>query len=217
MYGPESKRKSSGSNGLRPHMAARADAGALDARTIRRALRSMPVRVPPADLDLRLRVTASREASRRRLSANGRVSFWQERVRMWFADLMRPLALPTAGGFVSAVILFGLLAPNLAVRDVSAQTADIPTSLYTEASVKSSLPLGYDGAEMLVDVTVDEEGRMVEYFLPEDVPVKSTPELRRNIENHLLTMVFTPATTFGQPTASRLKIWLRNSRIDVRG
>ena len=191
--------------------------GDVDIRQIRQALRSMPQRIAPPELDLKLRVLASQQASYRRQTRGSRaVAVWQ-RVRSWANELMRPVALPTAGGFASAVVLFGLLAPSLALRSAPVEPFDIPTALYTEASVKSSLPLAYDGDEMLVELTVDEAGRMVDYSLPAHVQAQFPMPARRNIENHLLTMVFNPATTFGQPIAGRVRIWLRNSKITIRG
>ncbi|HYO82204.1 MAG TPA: hypothetical protein VES20_12435, partial [Bryobacteraceae bacterium] len=122
----------------------------------------MPERVAPADLKLKLEVIASREASRRRETTGNRLAEMIRPVTRWITTAMQPPALPTAGGFASAMILFGLLSPSLALRSAPVSPADIPTGLYTGASIKSSLPLAYDGAEMLVELTVDEEGRMVE-------------------------------------------------------
>ena len=191
--------------------------GEIDIRQIQQALRSMPRRMAPSDLHTNLQVIGSQEASRRRTTRGSRaVALWN-RVRTQVNELMRPVALPTAGGFASAIVLFGLLAPSLALRSAPVDPDDIPTGLYTEVSVKSSLPLAYDGDEMLVELTVDEEGRMVDYSLPAHTQVQFPMPMRRNIENHLLTMVFNPATTFGQPIAGRVRIWLRNSKITIRG
>ena len=186
-----------------------------DAR-LRTALKSLPAQIPAADLKLRLQVLASREASRQRQFRSGRLAFWMHEFRQWMDNLMRPIAIPTAGGFFSALLLFATLAPSLAVRGVPASLVDVPTGLYTEASVKSSLPFGYDGQEVIVELTLDEGGRMVDYSLPQ-AQAESSPEIRRYIENHLLTMQFTPAMAFGQPMAAKLRIWFRSNRIDVRG
>ena len=167
--------------------------GDIDLSQMPKALRNMPQRIAPPELDLKLRVLGSQEASRRRQTRGSRaVAVWQ-RVRNWANELMRPVALPTAGGFASAIILFGLLAPSLTLRSAPVEPYDIPTALYTEASVKSSLPLAYDGDAMLVELTVDEEGRMVDYFLPAHAQAQFPMPARRVIENHLLTMVFNPA------------------------
>ena len=181
---------------------------------VRQLLASLPTHVPPEDLRMRLRVTASREASRRRTVPEGTFAALWYHFNQWFSELMRPIAIPTAGGFFSAILLFGVLSPSLFVRGAVTQSADIPTVLYMEPSVKSSLPLEYDGEEALVEVALDQEGRLIEYSMPHG---RVAPEERRSIENHLLTMVFNPAVVFGQPTASKLKIWLRSNRIDIRG
>jgi hypothetical protein len=180
------------------------------------ALKSLPAQMPPSDLRVRLQVVASREAMRQRQLRAGRWAFWATQCREWLNELMSPIAIPTAGGFVSALLLFAVLAPSLAVRGVPASLVDVPTGLYTEASVKSSLPFGYDGQEVIVELTVDQGGRMIDYSLPDSVRT-SSPDIRRYIENHLLTMQFTPATAFGQPLAAKMRIWFRSSRIDVRG
>ena len=220
MTGPEMQRESSSSESPRRSrrhaVQCSVGAGQLSDVRLRTTLKSLPVQAPPPDLRVQLQVLASREASRQRQIRSGRLAFWFRELRHWMDELMRPLAIPTAGGFVSALLLFAVLAPSLAVRGVPASLVDVPTALYTEASVKSLLPFGYDGGELVVELTVDEGGRMVDYSLPQ-APHTSTPEMRRYIENHLLTMQFTPATTFGQPTPTKLRIWFRSNRIDVRG
>jgi hypothetical protein len=58
---------------------------------------------------------------------------------------------------------------------------------------------------------------MTDYSIPKAWHLKSSPELRRSIESHLITMVFNPATSFGQPTSGRIRLWFRTSRIDIKG
>lgn len=187
----------------------------LELSDLRQLLKSLPDRTPSEDLKLRLRVAASREASRRRTVPQGTIPALWYHFNQWMSELMRPIAIPTAGGFLSALLLFGVLSPSLFVRGAVTRSADIPTVLYMEPSVKSSLPLEYDGEAMLVEVALDQEGRLIDYSVP--LGRVSSPEARRSIENHLLTMVFNPAVVFGQPTASKLKIWLLSNRIDIRG
>jgi len=202
----------SGSSGNRE---ARAEFSS-EVRRMRAALKSLPVRVSPGDLDLRLRIMASQEASRRRLALKHPFGFARQTAQRWLGELMRPIAIPTAGGFFSALLLFGVIAPPLAMRGDTGLIADVPTGLYQEASVKSSLPFGYDGDAVLVEISVDEDGRMIDYAMAKPYYLKS-PELRRNIETHLLTMVFNPARSFGQPMVGKLRLWFRTNRIDVRG
>lgn len=183
---------------------------------IRPVLKSLPSRQPPEDLKVRLRVIASKEASRRRTIPQGKFAALWYHFSQWTSELMRPVAIPTAGGFISALLLFGVLSPSLFVRAVATPVADVPTALYMEPSVKSSLPLEYDGEATLVEVALDQQGRLIDYSISDGT--SSSKESRRSLENHLLTMVFSPATVFGQPTPSKMKIWLlRSNRIDIRG
>jgi hypothetical protein len=216
MTGPQMYRESNSSESARRSRKEIERCAPLSDGHLRTALKALPAQIAPPDLRVQLQVLASREASRQRQFRAGRVGFWLREFRHWCDQLMRPIAIPTAGGFVSALLSFAMLAPSLAVRGVPASLVDVPTVLYTDASVKSSLPFGYDGQEVIVELTVDEGGRMVDYSLPQ-APAMSSPEIRRYIENHLLTMQFTPATAFGQPMAAKLRIWFRSNRIDVRG
>lgn len=187
-------------------------------REIRKSLKSVAVRPVPPDLNMKLRVAASREASRKRrmLAGSGVWSLWMEDFRLLINNLMRPLAIPTAGGFASALLLFSMLAPGLTMHGVSA-TPDVPTGLYTEASVKSYLPLVFEGDDLVIELTVNDQGRMIDYTIANPRMHEQTEQLRRRIEHHLLTMQFQPATSFGQPTSGKVRLWFRNSRIDVRG
>jgi len=186
-------------------------------RGLRTSLQSLPSHSPSEALRIQLRVIASREAAKRKASrtARDRWKVWRSNLKLWTDNLMRPLAIPTAGGLTSALVLFSVFASAITIPSVQA-SSDVPTGLYTEASVKSCLPLGFDGSDLAVELTIDDQGRVVDYTLP-NLSNATSRELRRNIENHLLFTQFTPATSFGQPTAGKVRIWFRSSRIDVKG
>lgn len=189
----------------------------LAVRSLRSTLRSTPAPVAPADLRTRLRVSASKEASRRRTrqTLEQRWAAFRSDVRLWSENLMRPLAIPAAGGIVSAFVLFAVFVSSLTVPSVSASTGqDVPTGLYTEASVVSYLPIGMGNHDLVVEVTVDDQGRVIEYSMPN---AHASVELRRSIENRLLFTQFKPATSFGQPTTGKLRIRFHSSSIDVKG
>jgi hypothetical protein len=182
----------------------------------------MPVRVPPPSLKTRLRVVASRELVRQQKMASipAMWASWRTSYRLWSQNLMRPLAIPTAGGFLSAVILFcllpiGMISPSLALS--VATITDVPTALYTEATVKSISPVGFNDEEVVVELTIDDQGRIVSYTIPDSPHIVQSPGLRRNIESSLLFTQFTPATTFGQPMSGKLRLSFRNSSIIVKG
>jgi hypothetical protein len=175
-------------------------------------------------LNTRLKVLASREIARRRSRETfaDLLDTWFEQARLIIQNMMRPLAIPTAGGIVSAIVMFGVLAPVLAIPtvSVSAHSEDVPTMLYTGASVKSVqsvAPFGFQELDFVVELTVDGDGRMVDCSIASASNGTSSPAVRRSIENHLLFTQFTPARSFGNPTPAKVRITFRSSRIDVRG
>jgi hypothetical protein len=186
---------------------------------IRHALRNLPPRPVPADLAMNLRVAASREASHRRLShqVGGWFQVQQQTLSLFFNNLMRPLAIPFAGGLCSAVLLFSMVMTNF--RDiVVAHADDVPTILFTTASVThSSLPFEFDAENVMLDVYVDGQGRVVDYSFPAGYGSLTSGTERRLLENALLFTQFAPATTFGQPTAGWVRLSFRRSHIDVKG
>ncbi len=206
---------------VRAHLARCRSCAALSQQYVRgrEALRALPVLAPPKHLRISLRILASRESARRRLGEGLQVSLrkWALRTRLEAEALMRPLALPLAGGLLSAVILFGLVVPNFFAPHRISHAADVPTMLSTEPSFVGMGPFGFGEDEVVVDLTVDSQGRFVDYSLPDGQTWVKDPEARRSVENALLFTRFSPGTTFGQPALSKIRITLRRSYIDVRG
>jgi hypothetical protein len=175
------------------------------------ALRSLPRLRPPAGLNSSLRVLASREIQR---IVHGpsltRPLTWVDRFRLNFDNMMRPLALPFAGGVFSAVILFSILVvPSYPVH--ASTSSDVPIGLTTEAAVKRMAPIATTPSEdVVVDVTVDGDGRMVDYSIVSG-GAQNDVTLRRSIEGFLLLTSFTPATDyFGQPVSATLRVTIRS-------
>ncbi len=108
---------------------------------VRDKLRSLPKLTPPADLTTRLRVVASKV----RTESFGGASPWRrwlDRVELSLHNLMRPLALPAAGGLCAAVFLFSTLVPTFQSAYAMSESGDIPTMLSTEPILKTCpLPL----------------------------------------------------------------------------
>ncbi len=134
------------------------------------------------------------------------------RRRNWYGalvidNLMRPLAVPFAGGLTSALFLFGMLVPYLGLLRNPAN--DKPTALYTEASVESVADFGSRNSDdTLIEVRIDGQGRMVDYSVLQG-------QMTSDVGNFLLFTTYTPATLFLQPASSRIVI--RRSRIVVKG
>ncbi len=185
---------------------------------IREALRSLPRRIPPSDLTVRLRVAASQVLNQ---TANG-ASAWtrlRDRSQLVLSNLMRPLALPLAGGLCAALVLFSALVPTFtstfAISKADA-LLDVPTMLTTEPSLKYMAPIAFAEADAIVDLKIDDQGRIVNYSIV-SAPGQ-TEQLRRRIENNLLFTEFWPATAFGRPIAGTVRISFHNSsHVEVKG
>ncbi len=185
----------------------------------RRTLRAIPSRPAPAHLSYSLRAMASREAAHRRRYGGfrGWLRGFGERSARFANDLMRPLALPAAGGLASAVFLFSMVMTNFQgiVRQVH---NDVPISIATEPTVRSILVDLADDAELTLDVFVDEQGRVIDYSFPEGYGSLNSSQMRRRLENTLLLTEFNPATNFGQPVSGWVRVKFRGrSEIDVKG
>ena len=186
---------------------------------VRAALRSLPHRAAPAELTLRLRVVASKvraEAAR----GESTWSRWRDRLHLTSKNLMQPLALPLAGGLCSAVVLFSALVPTFTrtfAMDKTPTLWDVPTMLNTEPMVKYTAPVAFGESEAIVDLTIDDQGRVVNYNIISTGPGQKSEQVRRSIENKLLFLGFWPATAFGKPIAGTVRVSFGSSHIEVRG
>jgi len=184
-------------------------------RALGQMLGTLRRRVPPLELSRSLRVAAARERAR---LLQGRQMPFADRSRLFVDNLMRPLALPFAGGIFSAVVLFGMwVIPTYPLRGSS--TVDVPTVLSTQAAIQQTGPVGATG-DVVVDVTVqplaDGTGRMLDYHILCG-NVQNDEALRRSIESFLIFTVFKPATALGQPVVGKIRLSLQSSQIDVKG
>jgi hypothetical protein len=180
-----------------------------------RAVGGLRRRVPPPELSHSLRALAARERSR--LLQNLQMPR-ADRARLFVDNLMRPLALPFAGGIFSAVVLFSMwVIPTYPLR--GSITSDVPTVLSTQAAIKQTGPVDVTG-DVVVDVTVeplaDGTGRMLDYHIVCG-NVANDEALRRSIESFLIFTVFQPATALGQPVVGKIRLSLQSSQIDVKG
>ena len=195
---------------LRQCMDCRATAGQMS--KTRNALRTLPSKTPPVDLTVRLRILASRELAARRSHVRAR---WFTSLDLAFQSALRRLAVPFAGGLCAALLLFATLVPTFTLHNKPA-IQDVPTGLSTGVEVKSVAPMGFNYGDAVVDLTIDDQGRVVDYsMISEQGP--GDEALRRSIENNLLFTVFTPATAFGQPMPGKIRLTFHSSRIEVRG
>jgi hypothetical protein len=178
------------------------------------ALRSLPRLEPPADLAVRLMVMASKE---RTVDRSPRASFvrWRHNLALSMQNLMKPLALPAAGGLCAALLLFMTLAPAFTRHRSSLE--DVPLCDLTPSTapmLRTMAPIGFTDGDVDVDLKIDPQGHIMNYSI---VGGYGHAELRRSIENNLLFTTFTPATAYGVPVPSSLRISFRSSSIEVKG
>jgi Putative zinc-finger len=184
---------------------------------LRRTVRSLPRRVPPADLTLRLRVIASK--ARAEIQGPGRWTRLRNRLSLSLENLMRPMALPAVGGLCSAVFMFSALIQSFMPAFAMARTAsafDPPTMLLTQPMLKYIAPIPF-GGDAIVDVDIDNYGHIIGYTIV-SAGDQNNDRLRRSIENNLLFTEFWPATAFGVPVSGTIRISYRSpAGIDVKG
>jgi len=183
--------------------------------------------VSPA-LAMRLRVLASHERQRQlaHTSLGAWLAYWRARAELLFDNLMRPMALPFAGGLLSALVLFAMLVPSLSFRHnfrddlqiqsmssepggrlVQSDPADgAPTWIWTGASVRlDSADRSGDGDDTILELTIDETGRVADYS------VQGGP-LTSEMENLILFSRFTPATLNGRTTSGKTRVVFHTHR-----
>lgn len=178
-------------------------------RRMHRAVRSLG-RVPaPADLALRLRVVISQEL------ASSRLSQW-ERLRVRWDNVFRALMVPATGGFVTAMLTFGLLINLLWPIPVPAAN-DVPTNFFTPPELQSTpFELAMDashGDPLIVEAIVGTDGRIQDYRVLSGG--ENSSAVQSELKNMLIFATFKPATSFGRPTAARAI--LAFSKIQVKG
>jgi hypothetical protein len=187
-------------------------------------LASKPVALPPPDLAVRIRVAAAQERSSQ--EAGGHFLAWRQHLGVVLNNAFRSVALPATGGFFSAVIVFlfvlQLIVPGITVRAVQ---NDVPLNLLRPAALLSlcEYPTSFGSDQndaalalphgLLVDVTVDAQGQMVDY------QILSGPKdraLRRQLDQVLLFSRFRPMMSFGRPTSGG-HVVLSFSEVRVKG
>jgi hypothetical protein len=173
-------------------------------RSISLALRDAPRHIPPQDLTYRLRVLASHERVRIEAGMD-----WLAGIRFRLNQLLRPLAVPAAGGLLASLLFFAVLTPSFTVHANTSN--DVPVGLFTQVSMVSPSPFGFDGQDITVEVTIDKSGAVSDYAIPGRHLSKDE---MRDVGNFILFSSFKAATVFGQPVTR--KMILNISHIDVR-
>lgn len=183
-----------------------------EVRSLHTGLKSLPQKSVSPLLRTRLRVIASRERSRQALRRDlaARIAELRARARLVFDNLLRPIAVPAAGGMLASFLCFGAIVDTLQYRPEWQN--DIPVGLYTQVAIDDVSPFSVNGNDVMVQLTIDKNGAVSDFEVPQGT---ETPEQLREIGNLVLYSSFTPATAFGQPVTGKILVNIHH--INIRG
>lgn len=181
---------------------------------LRKGLQSLPPAAVPGRLRMQLQVLASHERARWNATKTLSLAWhtWAVNIRLAIDNLMRPLALPLAGGLASALLLFAALVPTLGFRP--SVLNDVPTGFYTAATLVEVAPTGINSDETVVALYVDAKGQATDYSVQKG---NISPAMQADLTKMMFFSRFTPATWFGQPTNGKVLVSFRRINCVVRG
>jgi len=162
----------------------------------------------PAELRASLRDMAASERLRRisLTTQKTRTARWSDTVHLWFENLMRPMALPFAGGVLSALFLFAAWVPSMAAPRIS---GDVPTPIMTAPSLDRFQFSPTDkGGNAVVTLLIDPRGKVMDCQV-------TGGELSPELINMILFYQYTPAKVLGHDTWGTLVF--RMNEINVKG
>jgi hypothetical protein len=183
-----------------------------EVRSLRTGLRSLPELSVTPLLRTRLRVIASRERSRQALRRNlaARIADLRSRAKLVFDNMLRPIAVPAAGGMLASFLCFGAIVDTLQYHPEWSN--DIPVGLYTQVAIDDVSPFSVNGNDVMVELTIDKDGVVTDFEVPQGT---SSPEELREIGNLVLYSSFSPATAFGQRVTGKILVDIHH--ITIRG
>jgi len=184
-----------------------------EVRSVSLGLKNLPQLQVSELLHTRLRVIASRERARQALRRNlaARMAEFRSRMKLAFDNLLRPIAIPAAGGMLASFVCFGMIVDTLQFNPD--WNDDIPVGFYTQVAIDDVSPFTVNSAEdLLVELTIDPTGKVIGYEVPRG---NATPDELKEIGNLVLYSSFTPAMAFGDRVSSKMLVHIQH--VNVRG
>ena len=184
-----------------------------EVRSLRSGLRHLPAMNVPELLSTRLRVLASRDRSRRLIRRDFASWMGEQKLRaqLFFDNLLRPFAVPAAGGILASCLCFGIVAYNLPVT-VDWEN-DLPVGVSTEVAIDEVSPFSCNGKDVSVQLSVDSGGNVTDYEL---LPgTSASPEEMQEIGNLVLYSTFSPAVRMGRRVAGKRVFTIKH--ISIKG
>jgi hypothetical protein len=176
---------------------------------------------PPNALgvEIRMALARAREASK--------PSHWlrrlYDRADMMRQNILAPLAVPAAGGLVSAIMIFTMVLPSYAtgpLRNLMGVIDEMPAMSFQPARLETLAGFSVSGlgdsasrAGVVVEATVGVDGDVVDYRI---LAGPDNPAVRRSLDQILLMSRFHPEVSFGRRIAGG-RVIMSFSSVDVKG
>jgi hypothetical protein len=165
----------------------------------------------PSDLSMRIKLAVSRESSPRAWS----------RWKLHLDNLMRPLAVPAAGGLLAAVTSFIVLIGSVGMSP-RMFAEDVPLAFFDKAFVANPqmiMPTPFSVTEETVVLAfIDGDGDVYDFRVISNDGYRPHPKLAAELASALVTTRFEPAMSFGRAVPGTVLITLRPAdTVEVRG
>jgi hypothetical protein len=186
-------------------------------RVVASYLANVEACVPPPGLALQIRVRASQ-------LEEGWLLQWGSRAKLFFRNILEPLAVPATGGLLTALGVFVLVVQNILVGVPlgGAVPNDLPLNLVQPARLEKLAPFPIpgvrsteehaDSAGLMLEAKLNAQGQVVCYRI---LSGPNDSLAQRQVEQLLLFSRFRPEVSFGRPRAGR--VFLNFSEVRVRG
>lgn len=199
------------------HVCRECDLHRAEVRSLRAGLKGLPEKSVSSLLSTQLKVVASRERSRLLLRRDlaARLNELRANMKLVFDNLLRPIALPAAGGILSSFFCIAMIVDTLHFHPE--WQPDIPVGLFTQVTIEGMSPFSVNGPDVTMQLTVDPSGAVSDFEVSGDgkPPHSASPEEMKEIGNMVLFSTFTPATSFGQKVSGKILVGSRH--INIRG
>jgi hypothetical protein len=187
--------------------------------SLHRLVRSLSRRKPPRDLDLRMKILASKQST----------GIFPVKAFARLRDFVRPIAIPAVSGVALTFLFFvPLLSIFFTGANLNASDKDIPSGIFTEPRpqrVYLSQFVQLDNFRSVkepieLEVEVSQDGTVRDYSI---LKGPNDPATVKSLNEFLYFEVkIPPATLFGRPTEGKIVLSLiffptANEKIDVIG
>ena len=155
----------------------------------------------------------SRERARRLARRDFQTFFKDQRSRakLFFDNLLKPFAVPAAGGILASFLCFGVIVDTLHIGPN--WQSELPMGISSEVAFDELSPFDCDRKDVMLELSVDSNGKVTDWQLRPTGA--ASPEDIREIGNLVLYSTFTPAVRSGWPVSSKRVVFM--SHINVKG